>query len=144
MSSGTWRRADGPFGSTATRKPRPSKARLFLLAGPGSSFGEPLTAEPFAAAVTWLRAAQRNAGDWNAGAVASPAVATGNAVVALTTIAGPDDPAVRRGVDWLLAAQSREGDWMGGQQRADVCFEIVATTAPLAALGRYRGRRDAA
>lgn len=103
-----------------------------------AAIGESVASQPFTAAVTWLREAQRADGSWAGSADADAAVSTAVAVEALVAIDGAAGTAPRHGADWLLAAQRPDGGWDARTRRNGTWFDLAGTTAALAALGAYR------
>lgn len=124
------------------------------------SVGENMSAEYVQRAAGWLRSVQKEDGSWGESCASyddpslkgqgeSTASQTAWGVMGLLAVAGPHDPAVKRGVDWLIANQAADGAWdehwftgTGFPKVFYLKYHLYRHYFPLMALGRYRRYLD--
>jgi squalene-hopene/tetraprenyl-beta-curcumene cyclase len=111
-------------------------------------------------AAHWLRSVQKPDGSFGEscdsyedptlkGKGESTASQTAWGVMGLLAVAGPNDPAVKRGIDWLIANQAADGAWdehwftgTGFPKVFYLKYHLYRHYFPLMALGRYRRYLD--
>ncbi len=79
----------------------------------------------------------------------STASQTAWGVMGLLAVAGPHDPAVKKGIEWLIAHQAADGAWdeqwftgTGFPKVFYLKYHLYRHYFPLMALGRYRRYLD--
>jgi squalene-hopene/tetraprenyl-beta-curcumene cyclase len=120
------------------------------------SIGEDMSSEYIQRAADWLRSVQKPDGSWGEtcasyddpslkGQGESTASQTAWGVMALLAANGPDDSAVKSGVDWLINNQADDGAWdeqgftgTGFPKVFYLKYHLYRHYFPLMALGRYR------
>jgi squalene-hopene/tetraprenyl-beta-curcumene cyclase len=122
------------------------------------SVGQDMSAPWVKAAADWLRSCQKADGSWGEtsasyedvslkGTGPSTPSQTAWGVMGLLAAAGPDDPAVKRGVGWLIAHQTSDGAWpedfytgTGFPRVFYLKYHLYRLYFPLMALARYKKR----
>ena len=124
--------------------------------------GEDLRASCIQRALAWLAERQNADGGWGESVASyeddrlrgrgdSTPSQTAWALMGLLAAAGPEHPAVQRGVGYLVREQDAAGRWTDGAftttaipRRTYVRSELSALHFPLRALGQYRSRAESA
>ena len=120
------------------------------------AIGEDMSAQYIQRAANWLRGVQKPDGSWGEscatyedpslkGQGESTASQTAWGVMAMLAAMGPNDPAVKKGVDWLISTQAEDGAWdeqwftgTGFPKVFYLKYHLYRHYFPLMALGRYR------
>ncbi len=121
-----------------------------------NSVGQDMSAEFVQRAAGWLRSVQKPDGSWGEtcasyddaslkGTGESTASQTAWGIMGLMAAVGPNDPAVRRGIDWLVNHQADDGAWdeapftgTGFPKVFYLKYHLYRHYFPLMALGRFR------
>jgi squalene-hopene/tetraprenyl-beta-curcumene cyclase len=122
--------------------------------------GQDMNAPWVQAAANWLRSCQKPDGSWGEtiasyddpslkGTGESTASQTAWGTMGLMAVVGPNDHAVKRGIDWLIRHQSHDGNWVedfftgtGFPRVFYLKYHLYRLYFPLMALGRYRRLLD--
>jgi squalene-hopene/tetraprenyl-beta-curcumene cyclase len=124
------------------------------------SVGEDMSADYVRCAADWLRSVQKPDGSWGESCASyedpslkgqgeSTASQTAWGTMGVLAVAGPHDPAVKKGVDWLLDHQAEDGAWderwftgTGFPRVFYLKYHLYRHYFPLMALARYRWYLD--